>query len=199
MLKNLCRLLLVASLGLLAAGCSTHQVDMIYMPTAAVKPTDVKASVEVFSVSDSRKYTGSRLGAIRGGYGNALKTLETKEPVRDVVRKAFLEGLTNRGLLAPSGTGQYGLEVDVTKLDCSQYVRREAHAQFRITILDKATGRPTYTTVAEDDRVNEGSLVENGIFGSVEELRKLANEAMQAAVDRALDGPGFQLAVGARK
>jgi uncharacterized lipoprotein YajG len=157
----------------------------------------VKPNVEVLTVSDSRKYTGVHLGAIRGGYGNTLKTLETAKPMKDVVQQAFMDGLTARGLLAQGGSARYGLDVTIEKLDCSQLVRREAHARFQITVFDKTAARPVYTRAYEDSRADEGTLA-GGVFGSVETLGKMANDSMQAAVDQALDNPAFLTLVSAR-
>lgn len=181
-------------LGLLVAGCSTHQVDMAYSPAAVVKPAAATPTVNVVSVSDNRKHKGAHLGAIRGGYGNAIKTIEASQPVKDVVRQAFTDGLAARGMLAQTGGAQYGLEITVDRLDCSQLVRREAHAKFQLALVDQASGQKVFSKTAEDDRTDSGSLVETGIFGSVEDLHRLVKASMQAAVDQALDDSMFQAA-----
>ena len=179
-------------------GCSTHQVPMTYNPASVTgKPMATTPDVELLGVTDSRKYTGTHLGAIRGGYGNALKTLEAPRPVAEVVRQAFADGLAARGLLSQANAGRYGLDVTVEKLDCSQLVRREAHARFRVSVLDKTSGRPVLAKTFEDNRTDEGTLA-GGIFGSVEVLGKMANDSMQAAIDRALDDPTFLTVIGAR-
>lgn len=187
---------------LIAAGflgaCSTHQVPMTYNPSAVQRSMSTKPNVDVLSVTDSRKYTGKHLGAIRGGYGNVLKTIEASGPVKDVVRKAFEDALNARGLLAAANDGSYGLDIMVEKLDCSQLVRKEAHARFRVTVLDKNTGQPVHSKVSTDNREDMGNPFATGVFGSVEELTKLANDSMQAAIDEALDNPAFLTAVGAR-
>lgn len=183
--------------GMLGA-CTTHEVTMTYNPYSVQKPAAVKPDVEVLTVTDMRKYTGKHLGAIRGGYGNALKTIEASGPVKDVVHKAFADGLNARGLLATGNGGRYGLDVTVERLDCSQLVRREAHARFQVTVLDKSTGRPIYTKTVEDNREDMGNLFAAGVFGSVGDLTKLTNDSMQAAVDQSLDNPAFLTVVGAR-
>ena len=185
------------AVGLLGA-CSTHQVTMAYNPGAVQKPAAAKPDLEVLAVTDSRKYTGKHLGAIRGGYGNTLKTIEASSPVKEVVQKAFVDGLNARGLLAPTNGGRYGLDVTIEKLDCSQLIRKEAHARFQVTVLEKTTGRPVYSKAVDDAREDMGNLFATGVFGSVEELTKLANDSMQAAVDQALDNPAFLTAIGAR-
>ncbi|MBK3801275.1 hypothetical protein GAY33_18955 [Azospirillum brasilense] len=192
-----------AALGALIAAsllgaCSTHQVPMTYSPAAVQKPPLAKPEVEVLTVTDARKYTGKHLGAIRGGYGNALKTIEASGPVKDVVHKAFEDALKARGLLAASNGGSYGLDITVEKLDCSQLVRKEAHARFRVAVLDKNTGQPVYSKVVEDNREDTGNPFATGVFGSVDELTKMTNDSMQAAIDQALDNPAFLTVVRAR-
>jgi len=191
----LAALLLVALVG----ACSRHEVAMSYNSAAvAAKPAMASPSVETVTVTDLRGTPANRLGAIRGGYGNPLKTLETAQPVKDVLHQAFADGLSARGMLAPNGNGRYGLEITIEKLDCSQYVRREAHTKLQVALLEKGTGRQVYTKRVEDNRTDSGSLVATGIFGSVDGLRKIANDSMQAAVDQALDNPAFLAVIGAR-
>ncbi|WP_170296008.1 hypothetical protein [Azospirillum brasilense] len=189
----LCALMAASLLG----ACSTHQVPMTYSPAAVQRPPLAKPNVEVLTVTDARKYTGKHLGAIRGGYGNALKTIEASGPVKDVVHKAFEDALNARGLLASTNGGSYGLDITVEKLDCSQLVRKEAHARFRVAVLDKSTGQPVYSKVVQDDREGAGNPFITGVFGSVEELSKLTNDSMQAAIDQALDNPAFLTVVRA--
>ncbi len=182
----------IAAVGFTAlalGACSTHQVPMDYDAAAVAKPASATPTVEVISVDDARKYKGAHLGAIRGGYGNALKTLEATQPVKDVVRKAFTDGLAARGMLSRAGASQYGMEITVDRLDCSQLVRREAHAKFQVALVDKATGQRVYTKASSDDRIDNGNIMETGVFGSVDELHKLVKASMQTAVDQALDDP----------
>ena len=131
------------------------------------------------------------LGAIRGGFGNPLKTLTTDVPVKDVVENTFTAALNARGLLASTG-GVYGMQVVINQFDCNQYVRREAHVRLHISMVELASGQQIY---AKDIRVDKvaGSIVtlDAGIFAAVEDLRKLANQALQEAVDQALDDPQF--------
>src|SRR3954454_18807690 len=88
--KHFIRLSVIAIAGFMISGCSTTPVTLSYNP--ALAPTKQAAAmpvVEVNSVVDQRENTSKRIGAIRGGYGNPLKKLETPVPVKDVVRDAF--------------------------------------------------------------------------------------------------------------
>ncbi len=189
---------LVCLLGLGVSACSNTAVDLTYNRAAVTaKPVAAKPVVEMLSVTDARKNPSTRIGAIRGGFGNPLKTLEVSTPVKDIVRQAFLDGLGARGLLASPGSGAYGIELTVKRLDSSQLMRREAHSDFLVTVIDKASGRPIYAKQVEDNRA-DGEASGAGIFGSVEELRAYTNDSLQAAVDKALDNPLFLAAIGVR-
>lgn len=152
--------------------------------------TSAKAKVEIVAVSDNRKHGANWLGAIRGGYGNPLKTLETDGPVKDTVKLAFVQGLKARGLTGDVST--YAMTLDVEQFDCNQFIRREAHARINVALVNKASGQKAYQRQAVTDLV-QGSLItlDMGIFADVEDLRKVANAALQDAVDQVLNDPTF--------
>ena len=183
------KLIITSSLILLAA-CSTTQVPLTYTPGPTAH-TQGKPLAVVGEVKDSRKYTGTALGAIRGGFGNALKTLQTEKPASEVIRTAIMDGLKSRGMAA-AGNPKYVLDIDMIHFDCSQYVRREAHVELNVTLMDKAANKIVYERKVKADKVN-GSVItfDAGIFASVEDLRKIANEALQDAVDQLLNDPAF--------
>ena len=176
---------------LFLGGCSTTTVDLPYDTSVVASQPAVAAtnSVKILSVSDGRKHGSHWLGAIRGGFGNALKTLKTEVPVKDVVENTFTTALKARGLLASTG-GDYGMEVVVNRFDCNQLSRREAHVRLHVSMVEFASGQQIY---AKDIRVDKitGSLftLDAGIFADVEDLRKVANQALQEAVDQVLDDP----------
>jgi Uncharacterized lipoprotein len=173
-------------------GCSTTIVDLPYAPVSP-KVINQNPIIDMGTVTDERKNESRSLGSIRNGYGGALKSLETAEPVADVIKAAFVNGLKARGLEAPPGKGTYRLDVTVLKFDCNQYVRREAHAEFQTTLVVRASEKIEYTHTVVDKEV-QGSLFafDTAIFASVEDLRKVANDLLQRAVDEALDDPGLR-------
>jgi uncharacterized lipoprotein YajG len=187
------KILAVLALTALSAACSTTAVPLTYQPsdqaaTAAKGP----AVVSVVSVIDNRKVDPKWLGAIRGGYGNALKTLELERPVGDVVRDVVVAGLAARGLAATE-TPKFQMTIAVNKFDCSQLVRREAHAVFEVTVVDVSGAHRPFTKVVASNLVR-GDLIalDTGVFASIEDLRKIANDALQDAVDQLLDDPTFR-------
>lgn len=178
------------------SACSTTPVGLTYDPDkAATAPIQQgKPSVEVMTVSDYRKHDPNWLGAIRGGYGNPLKTLETPVPVKEVVKTAFADGLKARNLLASNS--RHAMDLKVVQFDCNQYIRREAHAKVDVSIIERASGRSVYSRQYESDKVS-GSLMsmDVGIFASVDDLKVVANDALQDVVDRALDDPQLRAAL----
>jgi len=176
------------------SACSTTPVGLTYDSGKAASVAKGKPSVDVMVVTDGRKHDPNWLGAIRGGFGNPLKTLETPVPVKDVVKIAFADGLKARNLL--ESNGRHAMELDVQQFDCNQFVRREAHAKVGVSIVERASGRSVFKQNYEADKVS-GSLItmDAGIFASVDDLRKVANEALQDVVDRALDDPQLRAAL----
>lgn len=169
-----------------AAGCVTDTVTLGYKSAGQVSAANAGSPVAVGSFIDQRGETPTWIGAVRGGYGNPLKKLETDKPVSTLVQRAFADGLKERGLLA-TGPGAYQISGVIKKLDCSQYVRREAHAIIDVTVFDPS-GRQVFSRTYTADEL-EGSLMafNVGVFGSVDTLRALAEKALDEVVDKALD------------
>jgi hypothetical protein len=185
--------LLVICIALAVGGCATSRVSLDYQPPAPAAGARPLAAVVAFApFVDDRKHASNWLGAIRGGYGNPLKILETPVPVSEVVREAFVNGARARGLLAEPATAAYTAKVVVNQFDCNQYARREAHIRLTITLTENATGRTVAIEPVRRDAV-AGSLIalDTGIFGSIDDLRAVAMKVLQEAVDTALDGPAF--------
>src|SRR5262245_41800847 len=110
--------------GLAMCGATAHAKDYpVSLPYAA--PADVKKSearISLGTVQDLRTNGPNWFGAIRGGYGNPLKTLVSKDGlVKDTVTAALRDGLAAREMNVESGA--YRLDVNIARLDCSQYAR----------------------------------------------------------------------------
>lgn len=180
------------------SGCVTRQVALSYSPPApaAIPTGDHRPVVGIKTVVDDRSNDPHWLGAVRGGYGNPLKILETEEPVKDVVAKAFSDALAARGMLAPAGNEAIEVTITIHRFDCSQYLRREAHADFEIALTNSRTGNSVYADRVTADTVNGSIFAMNvGIFGSTDLLRMAAVQTMDDAINTALDKPGFLAAV----
>ena len=176
------------------AACSTTPVAVTYKaPPTAVPLTAQASATSAGRFSDDRGEPPKWLGAIRGGFGNPLKVLEAEQTAAQMVQAAFNEGLRARGARTPS---KYELTGSIRKLDCSQYVRREAHGVIDVAVVDVASGRQVFSKTYSKDLV-EGSIValDAGIFGSTDDLRKVLEQALQQIVDQALDDPQLRAAL----
>lgn len=172
----------------LLSGCSTHMSKVEYEGTGASSHVN-SPSINNVVVSDQRGTESNWLGAIRGGYGNVLKTLRTDESTDIIVDKLFTEALSKSGILLDSKDSPYELRVVITKFDCSYYFNREAHAHVEIALVDRRGSLPKFSKAYKSD-VTEGG-VGAGIFGDVETLRNLAETAMNNTVDKMLNDPEF--------
>ena len=176
---------LCALLACLSA-CSTNSFRLTYKPPASIVPA-AAPTISVGSFVDQRGETATWFGAIRGGYGNPLKKLEADPSVSDLIKTAFQDGLKARSLYS-TNSGGYEISGTIKKFDCSQYVRREAHAQIDVRVIQKSTGRQVFSQTYTADELDGSLLALNvGIFASVETLRALAEKALDEVVDKALD------------
>jgi hypothetical protein len=174
--------------------CSTTQVALTYSPPpGAVAAPQAQSLISVGRFSDDRGEPSNWLGAIRGGYGNPLKNLETNEPVSDLVSQAFAAGLKARGLAANSSGGRYLLSGSIKKLDCNQVARREANAELEVVVSESDGEKRVFSNLYRASNV-EGSVLSlaTGVFASVESLRVLAEKTLQQVVDQALDDPALR-------
>jgi len=177
---------------LLFAGCfSPNPVRLTYEPSGV--PAKTPSNIELGAVTDSRDLTAkdpTYFGEIRSGWGTHMKSLRTQGTVADEVREAFDQGLRARGKI---GLGRHRLDVQILRFSCNQYVRREAHADFSYTLTSIETGKVEYTNRAAVNKVQGSAFaLDVAAFASVEDLRAVANEALQEAVDDVLDDPGLR-------
>ena len=177
------------------SGCATTKVRMDYR-SSKYEVLENASIILVDEVNDHRKHDQRWLGAIRGGYGNPLKTLKTPKPVKDVVKDTFIDALKNRGLLASGDRIKYYLNVDVNQFDCNQYVRMEAHVKLSVKLIDAQNNNVVFSDFSSVDNV-EGSVfsLKTGIFASTEALRKLAEKTLTQAIDEILNKRAFRDAV----
>ncbi len=185
------RSLIVAMVAVVVAGCSTNTVQLDYIAgnIEANKYTDVRP-IDTVIVFDYRKNDPHWLGAIRGGFGNPLKKLTTEKAVSEVVQDAFESALQARGI--PSeGADPFTMRINLVRFDCSQYVRREAHANVTV-MLEGSDGESEWTESFQSDVIQGSAFaLDTAIFADVEDLRVVALQALNEVIDQALDDPGF--------
>lgn len=185
------------------SACGATQAPMGYTPTVAIQSAATARPVlQVAPQVTNERRTGREdptwIGTIRGGYGNPLKALHAPEPVDQVVRKAFADGLVARGLSATGTNSPYTLAVTIHQFDANQYIRREATADFSVVVTERATGREVWRG-REKVYIVDGSILSLGVgvFASVDDLQRVALQAMNQAVDKLLDKPELRAAVRA--
>jgi hypothetical protein len=195
---SLRRLLIVALLVL--AGCSTNKVSIGYFPDAGTVVQSGPAVVQLGTFSDARGVDPNFLGAVRGGFGQQLKTLVTDQPISTVVRRGFSQGLAARGLLKDGTDAPYTMTATIEKFDCSQYVNREAHARVVVTVSETASGRIVMSETFQRDLARHNpNLFDAGAFASTDDLRVVAADALREIVDTALDSPKLKQALAGAK
>lgn len=176
-------------------GCSTHHVRLEYRaPAAATGGSRMLPAIAVGQFADDRGDDAQRgpngtwIGAIRGGYGNSIKTVLLEQPVRDVVASALAQGLAARGALPDQNSGTYVLSGSVRTFACKQFVRRDCSVALDVVLSERANGRKVIEKNYEAYEF-DGSLwaLDAGVFGSVEKLRDLASRTLTAIVDKVLD------------
>jgi uncharacterized lipoprotein YajG len=189
------RLILLAATVLLFGGCSTTGVALKYAPPQNVTVVaSGSESVSVGTFEDKRGEPATYLGAIRGGFGNPLKTLESNEPVASVVANAFAEGLRARGIQSTGAKYQIGGTIKV--LECIQMVRRDASVEIDVKVIATDTKKEIFAKTVKTNTL-DGSILNlaTGVFASVEDLRAVTEKTLRDAVDRALDDPDFRKAL----
>jgi ABC-type uncharacterized transport system auxiliary subunit len=178
------------------AGCSTHATKVVYEGDGS-GIHNAEPVVGQIVVSDQRGTDSNWLGAIRGGYGNRLKTLRTERSTDQVVDEIYTTALTAAGIYASSEEAPFQLNVDLTKFDCSYYFNREAHAHVNVSLQRRTDSSLVFRKVYKTDLAESG--VGAGIFGDVDTLRDLAEQAMNETVDKMLNDSEFEEALGASR
>jgi len=190
---------LFVSLVSLAAltGCVTRDVGLKYEATKTPASASGGApAVSAGSFVDQRGEPPNWLGAIRGGYGNPLKTLDVNTSVSSIVQTAFSDGLQARGFKSSGSAKAYQVAGVIKKLDCSQYVRREAHAEIEVSVYDAPGAKALFTKTYAADNLDGSLLALNvGVFASVDTLRALAEKTLDELVDKALDDSALRSAM----
>jgi hypothetical protein len=191
------RLASTAVLALLVGGCSSTSVSLKYQADSTGAAAARTPLVRVDKFVDERGTDPRWLGAVRGGYGNALKTLLLDASAQEVVHDDFAQALAARGLLDERAAARYSLTGIIAKLDCSQYVRREAHANFVLTLTETASGKVVMSrSFRRDDVQDQLNLLDTGIFASTDDLRAVAAQTLHQTIDDALDSAEFKRAIG---
>ncbi|MDO8926469.1 MAG: YajG family lipoprotein [Sideroxyarcus sp.] len=188
MLKRLAVVLCLAIL----TGCSTTSVGLKYGVSAGDKPGKYEVPVLPVSVgvfTDKRHDSPTWLGAVRGGFGNPLKTLESSQPVSNVIQTAYIDALKAKGVTIDAAAP---LQISGTILDlnCTQMAHREATAMIEVTVAEQSTGKIRLTQKYSAKNINDSGTA-RGVFASVEDLRLILEKTMREVVDKTLADSAF--------
>ncbi len=188
----------LASIGVLAfsllAGCTVTEVNPAYKPT--VKAGDIEpnyAKLTIGNFSDSRGAAPEWLGEFRARWTYPRSTLRSTYPVTKVVRDMIVRGAEDRLMLAGNGTNArvYQLYGQVNKLEAWARVPVEARARAHLTtrLIRVANNEELYSGTHQVDLSNLD------IDGDPEMLGRFVEEALNKAVQDALDDPEFRAAL----
>ena len=167
----------------------TTSVGLKYSPSPATVKLEASTSpVVIGSFVDQRGEPSNWLGAIRGGFGNPLKNLESDQPVSTLVQAAFSDGLRARGVVIDSTSAPVQISGVIHQLDCNQMVRREANVEIEVSVTEISSGHQRFSRTYTATNV-DGSLLSlsTGIFASVDELRAVTEKTLREVVDKALN------------
>lgn len=190
---QLIKVLLSAATLVLLSACGTTQVGLSYQAARAGPAIESPAPVAVGVFKDQRGEPETWIGAIRGGFGNPLKTIETSQPVSQLVQAAMAEGLKSRGV-STGGGGLRQVSGTVTKLFCNQLAVREATVEIVLNVTDPTGSRTVFSrTFSATNTENAG--LSSGVFASPEDLRALTERTLRQVIDSALDDAEFRAAL----
>lgn len=167
------------------SSCSNSSVvSLDYVPGRLVRGTP---DFVVGEFKDKRGQQAQTLGHVRLPVGPTVDTVQTRLPVRDIVRNAFAHALEARGMLAPDKGARFIIKGDIQDLRSQLLVHPYGYARIRVNVLDVATKAVVFTKVYDGER--QSSAYRPGSGSPVPVLRELTSRALQDAVDRALDDP----------
>jgi Short C-terminal domain len=177
------------------SGCSTHLESVKYTPSSgsmSIVGPPITSPVGVGNFTDNRGTDPRWLGAIRGGYGNVLKRIESDKPSTEVVHDGFVAALEARKI-PTSGSSPVMIEGSITKMDCSYFFNKEFHAHFHVTVASMPTRAVVFQQDYVTDRDEPGSGA--GIFGDPDALAREEQDTINATIDKAFADAGFLAAI----
>lgn len=185
---------LALGLACIVSACSTTRVPLKYEPPATKTQAPENAqAITIGSFADERGEKPTWLGSIRGGYGNPLKTLETERPVSELFKEALAQALKARGYALPAEGATREITCTIRELGCNQYMNRTADVKVEMAVFDTQSGQQRFSRTYEISD-SEFSAAQ-GVFGSVDDLRAMAEKALRGVLDKALDDSAMRNAL----
>lgn len=189
--KRLSATLIVSAATLIIVGCS-NTLPLNYVAVAQYPQSP--GTLSAVQVTDQRgEPDPTWYGAIRGGYGNPLKTLHSDKPIDQTVQDAFDVALATRGIRIDQRAAAPSLKVAIVAFEADQLVRAEADIRLDI-VVKSASGETIYSHETAEDPEKFGGVAE-GIFADPKDLQAYTQATMDRAINEAIDAPGFLTAI----
>ena len=182
-----------------AAACN-RPADLSYQAPAGASAAAAIPLIAEVTVVDERDVRPDYVGAVMGYDGKPLKRLQSPGPVADEVGTAFREALAARGELAPPEAtppqAPYLLTVVLLQLNAEQNADRQGAADMVVRLVDRGTGRVTYSARTYTERRGDNYLAyDNLLLGSPAALGAVARAVLAQAVNETVDRAGFRRAM----
>ena len=177
------------------AGCS-NTLPLHYVATE--QASQAPATVSAVQVIDKRgEPDPTWYGAIRGGYGNPLKTLHSDKPIDQTVQDAFEAALAARGIRIDRSASAPSLMVTVGQFEADRVVRSEVAIRLDV-VVKSPSGDMIYSHETSEDPIILGGLAE-GVLADPKDLQAFTQTTMDQAINQAIDAPGFLAAITAHQ
>lgn len=172
----------------LCAGCSTRMVHLRYNPQQPLPAVAGVPKVAAVAVLDQRKDDPDWMGAVRGGYGNPLKSLKVKDSVAAQYQQALMEALQRRGLYAAADNAGCRLSVAIRRLDSIYIMNLEANVEVTYTLSDAAGARLYENTAATRREESAHGL---GIAANMDSFQAFTEKTIYENIDMIVSDPGL--------
>ena len=189
--------LLILPMTLLMSGCSPYVPSVRYEPSQqlVVSPGDAPA-IAVGNFADNRGTPSNWLGAVRNGYGMPVKKLYTEGATSDVVRAAFVDAFSARGIKESQSPERLVVEGTIIKYDCSTMMNYEAHAEIQVNVVSMPSRVVIYSRNYRTDNTKSGWG--GGLYGGFKDLALMAETTLNQTIDKFFADPVFVTALANR-
>lgn len=188
------RYFIVLLLTALLISCSTTKVGMTYNAPVESQTFANTRPIELGSFIDQRNEPPTWLGAIRGGYGNPLKNLESNVPVSQLVQEAFSSALQAHGAALSTSEPEIQISGVIKKLFCNQLIQREADIEIELQFTEISSKKILFSRTYSATNY-ETAFFASGVFASIEDLRVFTERTLREVIDKALNDSAVRLAL----
>jgi len=176
---------------LVIAGCS-NTLPLHYVATQ--QASESVATLSALQVIDKRgEPDPTWYGAIRGGYGNPLKTLHSDKPIAQTVQDAFTTALAARGIRIDQNASSPSLTVTIAAFEADRVIRSEVAIRLDVVVKSRS-GDAIYSHQTSEDPIEFGGLAE-GVLADPKDLQTFTQATMDRAITETIDAPGFLAAI----